>query len=93
MIAALASATRAAPSGAALDAAYADAMAAAHAQFPDDQDIAVLFADAVMKTSPWDYWEADGRTRRAGSARRSPRSRACWRLTPIIRARSTSTST
>ena len=46
----------------ALNAAYADAMAAAHAQFPDDQDTAVLFADAVMNTSPWDYWEADGRT-------------------------------
>ena len=29
---------------------------------PDDQDIAVLFADAVMNTSPWDYWELDGRT-------------------------------
>jgi tetratricopeptide (TPR) repeat protein len=48
--------------GAALAAAYADAMAAAHEKYPDDQDIAVLFADAVMNTSPWDYWEADGRT-------------------------------
>jgi len=47
---------------AALAGAYADAMAAAHAQFPDDQDIAVLFADALMNTSPWDYWELDGRT-------------------------------
>jgi tetratricopeptide (TPR) repeat protein len=37
-------------------------MAAAHAQFPDDPDIAVLFADALMNTSPWDYWELDGRT-------------------------------
>jgi tetratricopeptide (TPR) repeat protein len=45
-----------------LDQAYADAMAAVHAQFPDDQDVAVLFADAVMNTSPWDYWEIDGRT-------------------------------
>ena len=54
----------------ALDAAYAEAMAAAHAAFPDDQDVAVLFADAVMNTSPWDYWEVDGRTRRgrAGEA-------------------------
>jgi tetratricopeptide (TPR) repeat protein len=42
--------------------AYADAMAAAHARYPDDQDIAVLFADAMMNTSPWDYWELDGRT-------------------------------
>jgi tetratricopeptide (TPR) repeat protein len=47
---------------AALAQAYADAMAAAHARFPDDQEIAVLFADALMNTSPWDYWEADGRT-------------------------------
>ena len=47
---------------AALAGAYADAMAAAHAQHPDDQEIAVLFADALMNTSPWDYWELDGRT-------------------------------
>jgi tetratricopeptide (TPR) repeat protein len=48
--------------GAALATAYADAMAKLHQRYPDDQDIAVLFADAVMNTSPWDYWEADGRT-------------------------------
>ena len=48
--------------GAALAQAYADAMAQAHQAYPDDQDIAVLFADAVMNTSPWNYWEADGRT-------------------------------
>jgi tetratricopeptide (TPR) repeat protein len=55
---------------AALNAAYADAMAAAHAAFPADQDVAVLFADAVMNTAPWDYWEVDGRTPkgRAGEA-------------------------
>ena len=47
---------------AALAGAYADAMAGVHAQYPDDQDIAVLFADALMNTSPWDYWELDGRT-------------------------------
>jgi tetratricopeptide (TPR) repeat protein len=53
-----------------LDAAYADAMAAVRAQFPDDQEVAVLFADAAMNTSPWDYWEIDGRTAkgRAGEA-------------------------
>ena len=45
-----------------LDAAYADAMAEAHARYPDDPEIAVLFADSVMNTSPWDYWELDGRT-------------------------------
>jgi tetratricopeptide (TPR) repeat protein len=48
--------------GAALAQPYADAMAEAHQAHPDDQDIAVLFADAVMNTSPWNYWEADGRT-------------------------------
>jgi len=42
--------------------AYADAMAEAHARYPDDHDLAVLFADAIMNTSPWDYWELDGRT-------------------------------
>lgn len=54
----------------ALDRAYADAMAGVHARFPEDQSIAVLFADAVMNTSPWDYWEADRRTPkgRAGEA-------------------------
>jgi tetratricopeptide (TPR) repeat protein len=46
----------------ALAQAYADAMAAAHARYPDDPEIAVLSADALMNTSPWDYWEADGRT-------------------------------
>ena len=45
-----------------LAAAYADAMAGVHAQYPDDQMVAVLYADAVMNTSPWDYWELDGRT-------------------------------
>ena len=37
-------------------------MAGVQARFPDDQDIAVLFADSVMNTSPWDYWEADHST-------------------------------
>ena len=50
---------------AALDAAYADAMLAAAARFPADDDIAVLAAEAAMDTRPWDYWEADGRTPKA----------------------------
>lgn len=45
-----------------LDAAYADAMAAVAAQFPEDQEIAVLYAEAVMDLSPWNYWEADKKT-------------------------------
>jgi tetratricopeptide (TPR) repeat protein len=51
---------------AALDKAYAAAMAKVHARFPNDQDIAVLYAAALMNTSPWDYWEADGKTLKDG---------------------------
>ncbi|MFK0297783.1 tetratricopeptide repeat protein [Brevundimonas sp. NPDC090276] len=47
---------------AALDAAYADAMLAVAARFPEDDDIAVLAAEAAMDTTPWNYWEADKRT-------------------------------
>lgn len=47
---------------AALDAAYADAMLAVAARFPADDDIAVLAAEALMDTTPWNYWEADKRT-------------------------------
>ena len=42
--------------------AYAEQMAQVQKDFPDDQDIAVFYADAVMNTMPWDYWEIDGRT-------------------------------
>ncbi len=42
-----------------LDKNYADAMAAVAAQYPDDQEIAVLTAEALMDTQPWDYWELD----------------------------------
>jgi tetratricopeptide (TPR) repeat protein len=43
-----------------LDAAYAAAMAEASRLFPDDNDIAVLYAEAVMDLSPWDYWKPGG---------------------------------
>ena len=42
--------------------AYAAAMADVQKTFPDDHDIATFYADAVMNTMPWDYWEVDGRT-------------------------------
>jgi tetratricopeptide (TPR) repeat protein len=29
-------------------------------QFPDDDDTAVLYAEAVMDLSPWDYWKQGG---------------------------------
>lgn len=44
-----------------LDAAYALAMEKVAAQFPQDNEIAVLFAEAVMDLSPWDYWQPGGR--------------------------------
>jgi tetratricopeptide (TPR) repeat protein len=46
---------------AALDAAYAEAMLAVATRFPGDDDVAVLAAEAVMDTSPWNYWLADGK--------------------------------
>ncbi|MBE1526790.1 tetratricopeptide (TPR) repeat protein [Sphingopyxis sp. OAS728] len=47
---------------AALDAAYADAMLDVARRFPDDDDVAILAAEAAMDTSPWNYWETDKRT-------------------------------
>lgn len=47
---------------AALDAGYADAMLAVARRFPADDNVALLAAEAVMDTRPWDYWEADGKT-------------------------------
>lgn len=46
----------------ALDQAYADAMEEAAQRFPNDPEIAILYVDALMNLSPWDYWEADGKT-------------------------------
>jgi tetratricopeptide (TPR) repeat protein len=46
---------------AALDKAYADAMAAAHAKFPKDDDVTVLYAEALMDLRPWKFWDLDGK--------------------------------
>jgi tetratricopeptide (TPR) repeat protein len=48
---------------AALDRAYAAAMRDAASRHPDDPDVQTLYADALMNTMPWDYWEKDGRAR------------------------------
>jgi hypothetical protein len=45
---------------AALDGAYADAMGKVAANFPGDENIQALYAEALMDLSPWDYWEAGG---------------------------------
>jgi hypothetical protein len=39
-----------------LDVAYATAMGRVAADFPDDHEIALLYAEAVMDLSPWNYW-------------------------------------
>src|SRR5215831_11799140 len=43
-----------------LDAAYASAMEKVATQFPDDNEIAVLYAESVMDLSPWNYWQPGG---------------------------------
>src|SRR5215211_2141761 len=52
----------------ALDAAYAAAMAKTAAKFPDDNDIAVLYAESVMDLSPWNYWQPGGQAPNPQSA-------------------------
>ena len=56
-----------------LDAAYADAMRELARRFPDDLDASTLFAQSLMDTSPWNYWNLDGTPREFtdGSARRA----------------------
>jgi tetratricopeptide (TPR) repeat protein len=44
-----------------LDRAFADAMREVVKQFPDDLDAATLFAEALMDTTPWDYWTKEGK--------------------------------
>jgi tetratricopeptide (TPR) repeat protein len=36
-------------------------MGRAAARFPEDLDIAAIYAEALMDLSPWDYWEPGGR--------------------------------
>ena len=46
-----------------LDRAYADAMRGVSTRFPDDLDAATLYAQSLMDTAPWNYWEKDGSPR------------------------------
>lgn len=41
-------------------AAYADGMRQVNQRFPDDADIAVLYADALMNEHPWNFYLRDG---------------------------------
>lgn len=65
------------------DLAYAAAMADVLRQFPDDPDVVTLYADAVMTTMPWAWWDpktgqpngsvADVAARLAAITRQHPR--------------------
>lgn len=46
-----------------LDQAYATAMGIVHRQYPHDPDVATLYAEALMNTMPWDYWDESGEPR------------------------------
>jgi tetratricopeptide (TPR) repeat protein len=46
----------------ALDEAYAAAMGKLWREHPDDLDAATFYAEAMMDTQPWDYWQADATT-------------------------------
>ena len=46
-----------------LDRAYAQALRQLVAQYPDDDDAAAMFAEALMNTMPWNYWAEDGQPR------------------------------
>ena len=45
-----------------LDEAYASAMREVAHQYPNDLDASVFFAESMMDTQPWDYWQSDGKT-------------------------------
>jgi tetratricopeptide (TPR) repeat protein len=45
-----------------LDQAYAQAMQKVAERFPEDLDIAVLYVEALMDLSPWNYWADGGKT-------------------------------
>jgi tetratricopeptide (TPR) repeat protein len=36
---------------------YSDAMGSVYAEFPDDIDVATLYADALMNLTPWGLWD------------------------------------
>src|SRR5690606_17086697 len=45
------------------DSAFARAMADVYRQFPNDDDVATLYAEAIMDLSPWVYWTQDRQMR------------------------------
>ena len=45
-----------------IDRDYAEAMRNVDRRFGTDLEVATLYADALMNVSPWDYWEAGGKS-------------------------------
>src|ERR1041385_7088527 len=46
----------------ALDEAFAAAMSKIWVRYPNDLDAGVFYAEAMMDTQPWDYWQEDHKT-------------------------------
>jgi tetratricopeptide (TPR) repeat protein len=42
------------------DQAYSDAMRELHFKYPENLDVATMFAESIMDLHPWDYWNKDG---------------------------------
>lgn len=51
----------------ALNLAYANAMRQVAQAYPDDLDAATLFAESLMDTMPWDYWDESGNPKPEGA--------------------------
>jgi len=50
-----------------LDIAYAQAMGKAARLYPDDDEVTLLYAEALMMLSPWQWWSRDGAEPREGT--------------------------
>ena len=46
-----------------LDLDYSNAMGNVYENFPDDADVATLFAESMMDLHPWDLWDKKGNTK------------------------------
>lgn len=46
----------------AMDEAFAQAMGKVWTQYPSDLDAGTFYAEAMMDTQPWDYWQEDQKT-------------------------------
>ncbi len=43
-----------------LNSAYMKAMSSVRLKYPEDANIQILYAESVMNTVPWNYWDAQG---------------------------------